>query len=147
MAIAQLGYHGLEGIEHVKISAGIKIGCGESGSGVEYEQIADSCRLRGILVEKSFYSFSDIEDLASLSGFDCDPLHDTVGLMAAADVPPRRGSFISCVGPTVLGLVLHTTSFAALPPNISRKDRANDWRSPPAWMRPPSPESRRRKNL
>src|SRR5579864_6364140 len=91
MAIAQLGYHGFEGIEHVKISAGIKIGCGESGSGVDYEQIADSCRLRGVLAEKSFYSFSDIEDLAFLSGFDCDPLHDTVGLMAAADVPPPPG--------------------------------------------------------
>jgi len=37
MAVAELGDHGFEGVEHVEIGSGIEVGCGQGGCGVEDE--------------------------------------------------------------------------------------------------------------
>ena len=70
MTVAELGNHGFEGIKHVEVGAGIQIGGGQRGGGVEYEQVAYSCGLRMIFLEQGFDGFGDVEDFAFLAGFD-----------------------------------------------------------------------------
>src|SRR5579863_622148 len=76
MAVAGLGNHGFEGIEHVEIGAGIEVGCGQCGRGVEDEYIADSGCLRVVCLEHRFDGVGDVEDFALLAGFDGEFLHD-----------------------------------------------------------------------
>src|SRR5579863_10199485 len=79
MAVAQFWNHGFEGVEHVEVGAGIEIGGGERGCGVEDQEIADSCCLRVIRLEQSLHGFSDVKNLTFLAGFEGDPLHDGRG--------------------------------------------------------------------
>jgi len=37
VAVAELGDHGFEGVEHVEVGAGIEVGGGQGGCGVEDE--------------------------------------------------------------------------------------------------------------
>jgi hypothetical protein len=76
MAVAELGDHAFEGIEHVEIGAGIEVGCGQRGRGVEYEQIADSRCLRVVLLEQGFDGVGDVQDFAFFASFYGDLLHD-----------------------------------------------------------------------
>ena len=83
MAVAKLRNHGFEGIEHVEIGAGIEVGCGQRGRGVEDEQVADSRRLRVVFLEQGFDRVGDVQDFAFLAGFDGDLLHGWVTLFEA----------------------------------------------------------------
>jgi len=80
MAVAELGNHGFEGVEHIEVGAGIEVGCSQRGRGVEYEQVADSRCLRVVLLEQGFDGVGDVQDFASLAGSDGDLLHDLVAL-------------------------------------------------------------------
>ena len=74
MAIAKLGNHGFEGIEHVEIGAGIEVGGGQRGRGVEDEQVADSAWPDSSASSDS-HGTGNVEDFAFLAGSDGELLH------------------------------------------------------------------------
>ena len=71
MAVAKFGHHGLEGVEHIEIGAGIEIGSGESRGGVQDVEADDAGRVE----EVGFDLLGDVEDLALAVGGDSELRH------------------------------------------------------------------------
>src|ERR1035441_4495176 len=77
MAILKLGNEVLEGIEHVQIGSGIKIGGSQSGRGVQQTQLAYSGLVAILLPQDGLQLLGDIHDLALFVGLNRKPMHDS----------------------------------------------------------------------
>ena len=75
MAIAEFGDHRFKCIEHVEVGAGIEVGGGQSGSGMENQEIANAKLVCMFFAEPVFQSVGDIDHFALLPRLNLQFMH------------------------------------------------------------------------
>jgi hypothetical protein len=75
MAIAELGNHGRERIQHIEIGARIEVGGSQRSRGVQDEQVANPRDVGVVVAELTLDAVSEVDDFPLLASLKCKFLH------------------------------------------------------------------------